>query len=297
MKGLKHWRHLLLGAEHPVTVYTNHDNLIKYHHTQKINRQVSHYLPIIAEYNIQLKHKPGASNRADALSRPPGTDEGSEDNQDVLVLPNHLFCRALDLGDLERQVYEGQRWGTFKLEEWKEKYKLLKDREMWTMNGWAVVPDNDKLRRKIMASIHDHTTAGHLGIKGTLQLVARNYWWPRMIDFVIRYVKGCARCQKTKVSTNKPKVPIYPITAEPAAKPFETIALNLIVNLPPLMGYDSILTVINHDVSKAALFFPCNQTIGALGIATIFANHVFPHFGIPCKVISNRDMHFTAQFT
>lgn len=63
------------------------------------------------------------------------------------------------------------------------------------------------------------------------------------------------------------------------------------------MRYDSILTVTDHDVSKATLFFPCNQTIGAQGIATIFANHVFPYFGIPYKVISDRDMHFTAQFT
>ena len=165
------------------------------------------------------------------------------------------------------------------------------------MNGRAVVPDNDKLRRKITASAHNHAMVGHPGIKGTLQLVARNYWWPRMVDFVTGYVKGCARCQETKASMNKPKLPIYPITAEPAAKPFKTISLDLIVDLPPLSGYDLILTVTDHDMSKAALFFPCNQTIGALGIATIFANHVFPHFRIPHKVISNRDTHLTAQFT
>ena len=86
----------------------------------------------------------------------------------MLVLPDHLFCCALNLGDLERQVYEGQKWGTSQLEEWKEKYELVKDGEVWTMNGQAVVPDNDELRRKIMASTHDHTTAGHPGIKGTL---------------------------------------------------------------------------------------------------------------------------------
>ena len=82
--------------------------------------------------------------------------------------------------------------------------------------------------------------------------------------------------------------------AEPSAKPFKMIVLNLIVNLPPSARYDFILTITDHDVSKAALFFPCNQTIGTLGIAIIFASHVFPHFGIPHKVISDRDTHFTA---
>ena len=27
---LQHWRHLLLGAEHPIEVFTDHDNLTKY---------------------------------------------------------------------------------------------------------------------------------------------------------------------------------------------------------------------------------------------------------------------------
>ena len=64
------------------------------------------------------------------------------------------------------------------MEEWKEKYKLLNDEGVWTMNGWAVIPENNELRRRIMASAHDHIIAGHPEIKGTLWLVAKNYWWP-----------------------------------------------------------------------------------------------------------------------
>ena len=148
-----------------------------------------------------------------------------------------------------------------------------------------------------MAASHDHATAGHPEIKGTLQLVARNYWWPRMADFITAYVKGCATCQATKPITNKPKVPLYLITSEKLAQPFSTIALDLIVDLPKSGGYDSILTITNHDVSKAALFFPCNQTIGGMGVASIFAQQVFPHFGIPRKVISDQDTRFTLEFT
>ena len=54
------------------------------------------------------------------------------------------------------------------MEEWKEKYKLLNDKGVWTINGWVVVPENNELRRRIMASAHDHITAGHSEIKGTL---------------------------------------------------------------------------------------------------------------------------------
>ena len=55
--------------------------------------------------------------------------------------------------------------------------------------------------------------------------------------------------------------------------------------------------ITDHDVSKAALFFPCNQTIRAAGVAALFATQVFPHFGVPNKVISDWDAHFTSQFT
>jgi hypothetical protein len=107
----------LLGAEHPIEVYTDHDNLTKYQHAQKLSQRVAQYLLVIAEYDIQLKHRPGANNRADALSHPPGTDEGSQDNQDVTVLLNHLFCCALQLEDLEQQVWQAQKQHPFQLEE------------------------------------------------------------------------------------------------------------------------------------------------------------------------------------
>ena len=145
VRALQHWRHLLLGAEHPIEVFTDHDNLTKYQHAQKLSRRVTQYLPLIAEYNIQLKHKPGAANRADALSRPPGTDEGSQDNQDIMVLPDHLFCHALELDDLERRVQWAQSEKTFQMEEWKEKYGLIMDNGTWTLNGRAIVPEDDKL--------------------------------------------------------------------------------------------------------------------------------------------------------
>jgi len=42
--------------------------------------------------------------------------------------------------------------------------------------------------------------------------------------------------------------------------PFETVALDFITKLPLSQGYDSILTVTDHDCTKAAIFIPCNVT-------------------------------------
>jgi hypothetical protein len=76
-----------------------------------------------------------------------------------------------------------------------------------------------------------------------------------------------------------------------------TISLDLITDLPVSKGYDSVLTIVDHDCSKAAVFLPCQKTIDVEGIAQLYVQHVFPYFGHPQHVISDRDPRFTAQFT
>jgi len=53
----------------------------------------------------------------------------------------------------------------------------------------------------------------------------------------------------------------------------------------------------DHDISKASVFLPYKETIDAVGVAELYATHVFPHYGIPLKVISNRDPCFDSAFT
>ena len=78
--------------------------------------------------------------------------------------------------------------------------------------------------------------------------------------------------------------------------PFETIALDFITKLPISQGYDSILTVMDHDCSKAAIFIPCKEAITAEETAGLIVQHVFPRFGLPQRIISDRDPRFTSKF-
>ena len=72
--------------------------------------------------------------------------------------------------------------------------------------------------------------------------------------------------------------------------------MDLIVDLPKSHGFDSILTITDHDCTKAALFLPCNQTIDTPGVVELYAKHVFPHYSAPRKIISDRDPQITAKF-
>ena len=65
--------------------------------------------------------------------------------------------------------------------------------------------------------------------------------------------------------------------------------MDLITDLPRVGEYDAILTIVDHNCSKAAIFLPCVKTIDAAGIANLYASQIFPYFGVPWKIISDQD--------
>ncbi len=78
--------------------------------------------------------------------------------------------------------------------------------------------------------------------------------------------------------------------------PFKTVTLDFITKLPVSQGYDSILTVTDHDCSKAALFIPYKEAMMAEETAGLIVQHVFPWFELPQRFISDQDLKFTSRF-
>jgi hypothetical protein len=108
-----------------------------------------------------------------------------------------------------------------------------------------------------------------------------------MKTFVTEYIKGCTTCQMSKINHNPAHPPLFPISPIQNACLFKTIALNFITKLLPLGGYDTILTITDIDCSKASIFLPYHKTIDLKGVATLYATHMIPHYGISHKVISD----------
>jgi len=77
--------------KHPVLVITDHANLTYYRHPHKIGQRVAGYIGEYEQYDIQLAYRPGASNRADALSRRPDYAPDPYNDEPVVALPEHLF--------------------------------------------------------------------------------------------------------------------------------------------------------------------------------------------------------------
>ena len=137
-----------------------------------------------------------------------------------------------------------------------------------------MITGNDHEKRTIIREHHDPLAHGHPGISRTIDLVQWHYWWPQLKHDVLAYVKGCADCQWHKVNTRPTKSPLAPIFLREDAQPFEVIAVDFITKLPKSRQYDSILTITDHDCTKAAIFIPCVKLfpVSARGTGTPWCN-------------------------
>ena len=294
IRALRHWRPFLAGSPHEIIVHTNHANLQYWKEPQKINRRIAREVVELSEYNIKLKNIPGRENgRADMLSRRPDYDQGEQDNQNVVVLPEELFVRSGTISYIPEEPLQ-QDEGVIK--QWAGTHDLKKINGEWWKGTCKVITGKEPEKRKIIQAYHDVPAYGHRGINRMKDLVAKYYWWPQLNQDVHKYVKGCAQCQQNKVNTHPQKAPLFPITPTTGALPFQTIAMDFIIKLPELEGFDSILTITDHDCTKMLIAIPCRETITAEGVAELFLRQIFPQFGLPSKIISDRDPRFVSKF-
>jgi hypothetical protein len=142
---------------------------------------------------------------------------------------------------------------------------------------------------------HDHKTAGHPGELETYNGIRQNYWWPGLRMFVKNYVQGCGICQQFKINRS-PSNPAY-IAIEGAnnTRPFAKCSMDLITDLLPVEGYNSILVVVDQGLSKGVILCPCAKTITWEGTATLLRDNLFKRFGLPDEIISDRDPRFAAH--
>ena len=270
---MKAFRYLLLGTPHKFLVQSDHNNLKYFKSARKITQRQARWMEFLEDYDFELEHLPGHTNTvADLLSRRIDLEEGVKINDSQVILPEHLFKPEHLL-----------------------KHTISIARQDSAMKTY--LEDNLQTRRKILQEIHDTPVGGHPGISNTWHLINRQYEGPRLRKFVEDYVKGCAKCQESKVRTTLKRAPLYHFDTPIEQGPFQYVSMDLITDLPQSGRYDAILTIVDQGCSKAAKFIPCNKTIDGEGVATQYFKHLFPIFGIPKRIISDRDPRFTSHFS
>jgi len=94
------------------------------------------------------------------------------------------------------------------------------------------------LIQKVMKSEHDTKVAGHMGQDKTIELIRRNFWWPKMNQGIIDFVRSCPECQQNKVSRHRP----YGLASllELPYAPWQSKAMDFITELPTSEDCDQL---------------------------------------------------------
>jgi hypothetical protein len=173
VNALDHWRPYLAGSPHKIIIYSNHQNLLYWKEPHKISRRIAREVLMLSKYNFEICHIKGTANgRADALSRRPDYDQGQEDNQNITVLPEQVFVRAMEVLPDNTNQEESM------LKPWIDPHQLKQHQGVWYKDGRQVVTGDIKAKQHIIQSHHDSPVHGHPGISKTIQLTERLYWWP-----------------------------------------------------------------------------------------------------------------------
>ena len=128
-----------------------------------------------------------------------------EDNKDVQMLKEELWIRRttaevtmlnrMTTTDKQEILEEIRRNST---KEWEVIQALEKDNGLsWEEDGIVYmkeriyIPNNKKLKEKILQENHDSVDVGHPGQQRMLELIKWNYWWPGLKEDIKKYVQGC----------------------------------------------------------------------------------------------------------
>ena len=82
----------------------------------------------------------------------------------------------------------------------------------------------------------------------------------------------------------------------PTLTTMDVISVDLISPLPNSNGHDAILNIVDH-FSKMVIAVPTSITLSSPQLAHIYKEKVFPFFGVPRKIMSDRGPQFASEFT
>ncbi|XP_074314593.1 uncharacterized protein LOC141649816 [Silene latifolia] len=140
----------------------------------------------------------------------------------------------------------------------------------------------------IMSHCHDLPCGGHASSKKTAAKVLQcGFFWPSLFRDVAFYVKGCDKCQRSGNITRKHEMPMnFMLEVEL----FDVWGIDYQGPFPSSFGNEYILVAVDY-VSKWVEAIP-TKTCDAKEVIKLLQKVIFPRFGVPRVLISDRGTHF-----
>ena len=194
--------------------------------------------------------------KADILSRKDQVNI-KEDNKNVQLLKEELWTRKtmvkvtmlkrITTMDKSERLEEIKRNNTREQEVvqvlGKEDGLSQEQDRIVYIEGRIYIPNNKKLKEKILQENHDLADVGYLGQQRMLELLKQNYWWPGLKEDVKKYIQGYFKYQQNKVQHQKKLRELHPLKIPLGS--WQEISIDIIGLLPRSNGMDAIVVIMD----------------------------------------------------
>jgi len=116
----------------------------------------------------------------------------------------------------------------------------IKD-ELLYRKGILWILEDGGIIKTILESEHDSKIAGHMGQDKTIELVRRHFWWPKMDEHIIDYIRSYPECQRNRAAQQHPYG--LSLSLELPYALWQSIAMDFITELPELEECDQLWVV------------------------------------------------------
>lgn len=143
---------------------------------------------------------------------------------------------------------------------------------------------------KILESSHDQS--GHLGFNKVYEKLRDSYHIEKLSKILRSYIRACPTCATLRNKDHRNDM-LHPL--ELPLKPCDCIALDFVTSLPPDGDFDSFISI-TDKFSKYVTIIPNRGVDTASQVADRFFQSYYPRFGLPLRMISDRDPKFISKF-
>ena len=112
------------------------------------------------------------------------------------------------------------------------------------LEGRIYIPNNKKIKERILQENHDLADVGHLRQHRMLELLKRNYEWPGLKENIKKYMQGCFKYQQNKVQHQRKSGELHPLEIPQGL--WQEISIDIIKPLSRSNGIDAIVVIIDQ---------------------------------------------------
>jgi transposase InsO family protein len=285
---LERFRVYLLGIE--FVIRTDCNSLKMLANKRDLSPRIGRWFVKLSEFNYKIEyHKSSQNMHADSLSRNPVYDSTETELTGLPILGitiNTDWIAAMQRDSEEillirDKLEAGDR-------ETHEKFSMDRARVYRVTKGrWRLYVPTE-LRYDLVGEAH--RALAHLGIDKTLNKVKETYYFPKMKEFVSKYVNRCINCLYYKCPGGKRPGYLHPL--DKGSEPFQCVHID---HLGPFINTKNrnkyVVAVIDgfskYTILKAVKDVSSRGTI-------MFLKECISHYGKPLKIVSDRGTAFTA---